>query len=188
MSTIQWEIIVSDTPKVLHYCKKCFKKQNFISSDLFRINAQKSRLDIWLIYRCQKCEETWNMKIHSRIKPSFLERAIYEGYLENDCELARKCAFDRRLLQQNQVKASFESLSFNILGSTIPIETLNVPTSVILFCSYELDIRIEKLLRVKLGISKAALKQQIDAGKIFNSTLDLLKANFQSGIKINFLP
>ena len=89
MSTIEWAVSVSGTPKLLRYCKKCGEKRHFLSSERFRINAQQSKLDIWLIYRCEKCDCTFNLEIHSKISPHSLPASRYERYLNNDASLAR---------------------------------------------------------------------------------------------------
>ena len=45
-------------------------RRPFISSDRFRVNANKQRLDVWLIYRCGCCEQPWNLAVHERARPS----------------------------------------------------------------------------------------------------------------------
>ena len=42
--------------KVYHRCGGCGKKQEFVNSGKFRVNANGNRVDIWLIYRCKKCK------------------------------------------------------------------------------------------------------------------------------------
>ncbi len=50
--------------KVYHRCGGCGKKQEFINSGKFRVNANGNRVDIWLIYRCKKCKHTWNLAVY----------------------------------------------------------------------------------------------------------------------------
>lgn len=68
-------------------------------SGKFRVNANGRRLDIWLIYRCEKCGHTLNVPIYERVPPDKLEPKIYEGFLDNDRGLWMKYAGDRGFLK-----------------------------------------------------------------------------------------
>ena len=46
-----------------------FKKMTFISTRRFRVNANKNKLDVWLIYQCKKCKHTLNIPIYERVSP-----------------------------------------------------------------------------------------------------------------------
>ena len=58
---IEWTIIPDTTPQVRRNCPKCGEKAHFINSEKFRVNANGSHIDIWLIYQCNQCKSTWNM-------------------------------------------------------------------------------------------------------------------------------
>ena len=40
---------------VIHRCGGCGKKMPFVSTRRFRVNANKNKLDVWLIYQCRRC-------------------------------------------------------------------------------------------------------------------------------------
>lgn len=67
----------------------------FVCAGKFRVNANGRRLDVWLIYRCQRCGRTWNVPLFERISPEKLPAGQYEGFLDNDQELVRQYAGDR---------------------------------------------------------------------------------------------
>ena len=81
--------------KVFHRCGGCGKKQEFVNSGKFRVNANGNRVDVWLIYRCKKCKHSWNLTIHERIRSSKLKKDDYELFLENDYEFAMKHGSDK---------------------------------------------------------------------------------------------
>lgn len=90
--------------KVYHRCGGCGKKQEFINSGKFRVNANGNRVDVWLIYRCRKCKHSWNLTIYERVKPSKIKQEDYELFMENDLELALQYGNDIDFLKSNNAE------------------------------------------------------------------------------------
>ncbi len=90
--------------KVYHRCGGCGKKQEFINSKRFRVNANGNRVDVWLIYRCRKCKHSWNLTIYERMRPSRIRPEDYERFLENDPELAIEYGKDMDFLKRNNAE------------------------------------------------------------------------------------
>lgn len=65
VKSTKWFVEPSSPPLYKRNCSKCKKTTLFYSSDNFRINGQKKNLDVWLIYKCQNCDNTWNIDILS---------------------------------------------------------------------------------------------------------------------------
>lgn len=84
---------------ILRRCGGCGRKTAFECSGKFRVNANGRRLDVWLIYRCERCGRTLNVPIYERVPPERLSPEMYEGFLENDRELAMEYAGDRGFLK-----------------------------------------------------------------------------------------
>lgn len=90
--------------KVIHRCGGCGKKQEFINSGKFRVNANGNRVDVWLIYRCNKCKHSWNLTIFERTKPSRIDPEMYDLFMENDYELALQYGSDIDFLKRNNAE------------------------------------------------------------------------------------
>ncbi|MCI9127904.1 MAG: DUF1062 domain-containing protein [Eubacterium sp.] len=90
--------------KVYHRCGGCGKKQEFINSGKFRVNANGNRVDVWLIYRCKKCKHSWNLAIYERVKSSKIDQTDYELFMENNYELALKYGNDMDFLKRNNAE------------------------------------------------------------------------------------
>jgi len=86
---------------VVKYCKKCKRKTLFDTSGLFRVNAHRKKLDVWLIYKCNKCKTTWNLTILKRVTPESIPPELLHGFHENDIELAERYASDAALIKRN---------------------------------------------------------------------------------------
>ena len=85
--------------KIIRRCGGCKRKKAFVCSGKFRVNANGRRIDVWLIYRCEKCGHTLNVPIYARVRPERIEPELYERFLENDRELAMEYAGDRGFLK-----------------------------------------------------------------------------------------
>ena len=79
-------------PACMRRCSKCGRLRKFVCSGKFRVNANGKRLDVWLIYRCERCDTTWNQEIYTRVKPDRIDRGLYQAFLDNDWETALRFA------------------------------------------------------------------------------------------------
>jgi len=84
--------VAADAPSRPRHCSKCKKTSRFVCSGKFRVNANGKHLDVWLIYRCERCNTTWNQEIFARVKPSRIDKELYQAFLNNDYELAMRYA------------------------------------------------------------------------------------------------
>ena len=87
---------LTNAPAAHSYCKHCKRKQPFICSGRFRVNAQKKSLDVWLIYKCLICGATWNLTVLSRVNPRAIPLELLQGFQDNDPELAARYALGKK--------------------------------------------------------------------------------------------
>ena len=87
-------IASTETPNILRHCARCKAERPFTSSAKFRVNAQKKLIDVWLIYRCGDCDQTWNHAIHERRKVKTLPPDEFHALMQNDQALAARYAHD----------------------------------------------------------------------------------------------
>lgn len=169
MRKIKWEVEYTVYPVLVKYCKKCREKTEFFSSGRFRVNANGKNLDIWLIYKCQKCSNTMNLKVYSRIPVQKLGRDTLEKFYSNDKNLAKQCSVSlakRVDSTETEYKINGENIEFS------------EPTE--LHIVSENKIRVSKLLRRKLGISAGELKKLVESGYIkSDSECDLMRCKFR---------
>lgn len=149
MKTINWEVEYLSSPKVIRYCKRCGLKTEHISSDLFRINAQQKSLDVWLIYKCVHCKNTWNMTIYNRINPKSISQDLFNKLMNNDENLARIYALDLELLKKNRVK--IELPPYKIKGNGIDFRH---DIKIKIYNPYSTNIKVSKVLREKLSLTR----------------------------------
>ncbi|SKC89295.1 DUF1062 domain-containing protein [Maledivibacter halophilus] len=176
MQKITWDIQYLSPPPAIKYCKKCGKKTEYLCSGLFRINAQRKYLDIWLIYKCLDCDSTWNMTIYSRINPKNVAPKILDGFYSNNGELAKRYAMDIELIRRNGAEIGLPK--YKILGANINFGT---PIELHIKSSYPSRLKVSSLLREKMNLSQNTFKQMINSGSIRSvSGLNLKKCRLQA--------
>ena len=120
----EWLIEPLSAPLFIRRCSKCKKQREFYCSDKFRINAQKKIVDIWLIYKCVKCDNTCNINIFSRISPKAIDNDEYTKFQNNDSETAWKYAFDREVINSNKLVVDYDQIEYEIKGDIIPLNDI----------------------------------------------------------------
>lgn len=185
----QWELIPDSLPIVKRSCPKCNEKTNYINSKKFRINASKNKIDIWLIYKCEKCKSTWNMTIYERIKPCNISKQEYDKFLSNDSELAKKYAFNLRIYSKNKAEIVLEHINYRSVQRELEAYYIKENELVIeLVCKYPIDLRVDKLLSDILGISRSKIKSMYKKGVVFiKDNKNSLNIKVRDGMKIHIL-
>lgn len=77
---------------------------HFVNTGKFRVNANGDRIDVWLIYQCEKCKHSLNLTVYERTKPNRISREEYQLFLDNDMALAAKYGNDKAFLKRNRVE------------------------------------------------------------------------------------
>jgi hypothetical protein len=123
----------------------------------FRSNAQKKRVDVWLIYRCIACDETWNLPIHERVAIDDITPDTFQAIARNDPALARRYAFDRERLAHHGLQVQ-ESVAIAVRKVPRNGHQENAPlVEIALALSSPCRIRLDRLLSGELGISRSQL-------------------------------
>ena len=173
-----WEVMAKNTPLIKRKCNNC-DSDRFYCSGKFRMNAQKKNIDIWLIYRCIKCDNTYNMTIFSRIKRELLNKDLFNKFSENSTEIAREYAFSYETSRKNNVELDFGKVEYDIQYDSISVEDiLNFDCEIVRFkIKYPLDfsLKLSSIIRICLKLSANKLNELIEAKVISVQGKDLQK-------------
>ncbi|WP_298759497.1 DUF1062 domain-containing protein [uncultured Psychroserpens sp.] len=160
-----WEIKAISTPLLIKKCSHCHNDR-FYCSEKFRLNAQKKNIDVWLIYRCKKCDNTINMTIFSRIKTSSINKRLYKQLSENQTQAAWKYAFSYEIKQKNNIELDFKSVEYKILHDNITLEDiLSSDIEIITFkikYPFDFNLKLSSVIRACLKISSKQLERLIE--------------------------
>jgi hypothetical protein len=183
-----WNIIPETLPTVIRNCPKCGKQCEFESSGNFRINANHKLLDVWLIYQCKNCNTTWNMELLSRVNPRTIKEEMYRKFMENNKELAKEYAFNIAVHRKNKITVNYKNVLYRIDGADIDYHSLSLPVGIRITCQYPIDIRMDKILSEKLGLSRTEIKKMCKNGVIQTELKeDLSKMKVKDGVILQLL-
>jgi hypothetical protein len=118
---IQWTIKPKELPSILKNCSKCKGKKEFKNSKKFRVNANGSQLDIWLIFRCESCETTYNLTVLERMEAGRMDKEEYKGFLSNSIHLAAKYGNDRELFRKNKAEMVQNQMDYEVIARNTSI-------------------------------------------------------------------
>ena len=182
-NTYLWKVVPSGIPTIIKNCPKCGNHSIFESSGNFRINANQSLIDVWLIYQCRKCKSTWNMELLSRVPSRSIDKELYQSYLQNDFILAKQYAFDAVVHSRNKVSINYDEISYDIIGDPILICEGSIVIN--LNSDYPLELRLDKLLSKQLGLTRVAIKNLHKEGKIMvHNSSDIKKVNLNKSLLV----
>lgn len=161
----QWIILPDQLPAVLKRCSKCGEKTEFNNSGKFRVNANGRLLDIWLIFRCSRCETSFNLAIYERMEAGRVDPEEYKGFLDNAPELVLKYGNDRDLFARNRAEILKSRSEYRVEkgeaartwteGETMEGDTMEAEVKI----SAGFDLRVDALLVRQLSVSRNMIKR-----------------------------
>ena len=167
-TTITWEVKVNNTPLLIKKCSHC-DSDRFYCSDKFRMNAQKKNIDVWLIYRCVKCDNTCNLTLLSRSKPDLIDKTLFHSFSMNDKDTAWKYAFSTEMERKNNLRLDYDSVEYEVIPNTLLEDLLNLSNEVIkihIKCKFEFDLKLSSLIRRCFSLSANQVKRMFEDGII----------------------
>jgi len=186
-----WEVKAKNTPLLKKKCNHC-NSDRFQCSDKFRLNAQKKNIDIWLIYRCVTCNNTYNMNVFSRIRTESISKNLFDKFSENNLETAWTYAFSLETIRKNNVETDPESVEYEIIRDDLSVEDLtNMKNEMISFqmeYPFDFNVRVSTVIRKCLGLSSSQLNQLLDINAVYcNEKLLQKKYKIKNGdvVQIN---
>ena len=159
-TTFTWEIKVKNTPLLIKKCSHC-ESDRFYCSDKFRMNAQKKNIDVWLIYRCVKCDNTCNITLLSRTKPDLIDKKLFHSFSMNDREVAWQYAFSAGMASKNKLQIDYDSVEYEVISNISFEDIMNMNNAIIsirIECDFELNLKLLSLIKRCFSLSTTRLK------------------------------
>ena len=159
---------MKNCPLLIKKCSHC-DRDRFYCSDKFRMNAQKKNIDVWLIYRCVKCDNTCNMTLLSRTKPDLIDKKLFHSFSMNDREVAWQYAFSAGVASRNNLQLDYDSVEYEVINTVSLEDILNMSSEIISIqvkCDFDLSLKLSSLIKRCLPLSSTRLKLLFEKGYI----------------------
>lgn len=160
-----WRVTPLACPRPFRHCRSCGDTRPFVCAETFRINAQKKVIDVWLNYRCERCDELWKCPVLERHPVSAVPANRLEAFFRDDPLVARRCAFDMNRLARyaERIEASPAVTVRRVpAASDGHLAPLCIRLDVPLPCA----VRLDRLLAGELGVSRSALQTLSEGGRL----------------------
>ena len=160
---IEYEIVAEESFKILRNCSRCACKTVFHNTNCFRVNANGSKIDVWLIYQCIKCKHTNNLTVYERQRPEAISQQEYNKFLSNSGDLAFKYGTDSQFFARNKVEVNWLHIKYilkrqdNVMDGNEQL--FHKGDLLVISNNYALKVRSDKVVSEVLNLSKSRIKQ-----------------------------
>lgn len=168
VNKLEYMIVPTNPFNILRGCAGCRGKQIFICSGNFRINANGSCVDVWLIYQCEKCGHTYNLPIYERVKSGKIPKTEYMKFLENDIDTVFRYGTDKSIFARNRAEVDWNSVKNNIISlNEDKPQGGDISMLIIIYNPHGIPVRRDKVAAGILQISRSKVIEMIDTGQLF---------------------
>lgn len=136
------------------------------------MNANGNRVDVWLIYRCKKCQHTLNLTIHERVKPGEIPTDRYKRFLDNDGDLAMEYGVQRDFFTRNRAEIADASMMYRLNSVEIDLQGDSSGNQFWVCNPNQLPVREERILSEVLQVSRSQVKKLIQTEMIYSEQID----------------
>lgn len=162
---VTWLVTPLQPPRVRRHCSRCAGESPFACSMKFRTNAQKKRLDVWLIYRCAACDEVWNLPLLERVEVGKIPPDAFEAMARNDPAVALRHAFERaRLMRHGAIEdaADVAIRKAHDAGCRDTAGAIAIRIALVWPCG----LRLDRLLALGLSLGRTRLGRLHETGAL----------------------
>lgn len=162
-----YEIIPVSSYKIIKNCSGCGHKTMYVNTNRFRVNANGSHIDVWLIYQCGYCGNTYNLSIYKRKRQGYLNQEEYGRFLSNDKDLALEYGTSKELFADNKAEIVWNQIDYDIkLIGEEPAEGNDIIT---IYNPCSIRVRVGKALAGILDMTGSRIKRLM-RDKVLNCT------------------
>ena len=183
--TVTWTVTPVGYQHIAKRCPACNVKRDFAPSGAIRVNSQKKLLDIWSIYKCTRCDYTWNIALFSRLHVSKINRELLQRLLQNDAAMVHYYAADLATLKRNRAEPSGQP-DFRIHEQWSVTLKACQRITVRVRVSQPFRISLLSILKKQLKLRTAEIRWLVATGHIEGISLKQLKTKKLKAMEYDF--
>lgn len=163
LSCIEWTLSAASLPLLERHCARCGCPKPFETSGKFRVNANGSRLDAWLIYRCIECGARWNRPVLERRSVHSVPSSVLFALQANDPVMARTCALAASPHADVSIRQA--AAAFTLTRRAVPAKA-GAPVGLTIWNPDKCRVRLDRVLAEGLNMSRATVLALLDSGSL----------------------
>ncbi|HUB42854.1 MAG TPA: DUF1062 domain-containing protein [Streptosporangiaceae bacterium] len=160
-----WAVRESGLPAVVKPCMDCSGTRHH-PSGTFRVNANGKLLDVWLLLRCAACGRTSKVPVHERVPVRSLDRGRLQAYEANDPAMVRELTMNASLAATNGYRLDWTGTWQLETDTPFYPPDERAPLTVLISFELPAPVRVERLLMLGLGVSRAEVRRMVSDGRI----------------------
>nr|QLK01529.1 DUF1062 domain-containing protein [Micromonospora carbonacea] len=162
-----WVVTELGLPTIVKACVSCRSTRHHPTGKI-RVNANHKLLDVWLLIGCELCGRTWKVPVHERVNVRALEHERLLMFENNDPAIVRQLTMDATLAHKAAYQLDWTGTWQ--LDTDTPFYDLQhedaAPIEVIIRFELPAPVRVERLLTTGFGLSRPAVRDMVDSGRI----------------------
>jgi len=161
---VEWTLVWKARLTVARPCGRCGQLRQFASTNKFRLNANRSRLDAWLIFACQSCGHRWNREVMKRKPVSAVPSDLLSALQANDQALANALAADAA----GCTGRPHEPPEFDLQMRLVPSRAQTAGRAAVLCIRNpgRVPVRLDRVLSTGLGLPRRDIKRLVTNGDL----------------------
>ncbi|WP_306148970.1 MULTISPECIES: DUF1062 domain-containing protein [unclassified Roseibium] len=161
---VEWTLVSKARLTVARPCGRCGQLRPFASTNKFRLNANGSRLDAWLIYACQSCGHRWNREVMKRKPVSAVPSDLLSALQANDQMLAETLAANLGGHPSGPSKPSDFELQRRVVPSKGKVA--GTPAVLCIRNPGRVPVRLDRILSAGLSLPRRDIKCLVKSGDL----------------------
>lgn len=166
-------------PLLRKHCSRCACNL-YYCSEKFKVNSDEKNIDVWIIYRCLNCDETYNISVVSKADKYSINSYQFNKFYKNDKQTVFAYAFDSMTATKNNTFMEYGTTGYTLSGDACTcIEKIfnsNCESVEIgIACMFDIHIRLSNIMKKLIGISSGQFKEMIDNEIITVQGVDNIK-------------
>jgi hypothetical protein len=184
----RWRLRPLQRPRLERYCPGCGVIRELHCSGKFRINAQKKALDVWLKYRCERCDSAWKAPIFERRPIAQMDPALLDAFERDEPTLVDRYAFDAARWRAHVLRVVAPAIAVERTAAECACTELG-GLCIHVEAPFECDMRLDRLLSAELRIGRAELCRLLEAGQleVAPAQTDALRKRVRNGQRVRFI-
>ncbi|TDB83130.1 DUF1062 domain-containing protein [Actinomadura sp. KC216] len=155
---LSWAVRSVRLPLLSLRCLECGATTSTAERRMFRVNANKKLLDVWLLADCVRCGATTKIAVHERVPVRSVDRL--RAFEDNDPRLVERVLLDPRVARRNRFTLDWDG-AWHLDAPEVPPLDADWPVCVEVAFEAPVPLRPDRLIGRGLGLSRSAIERRV---------------------------